>query len=154
MASGDKIRPEGQNKLKQTDLASLTGYQVKRAYVRLHNDFRTSMAPFDLTQRVFSMLSLVCENPGVTQSAVSRELGIERSGTVVIVDHLEARGLISRNRISSDRRAYALHATDAGTALYGKALGAVRAHETRMMQGFSPDDVATLRLLLERIGAT
>jgi len=140
-----------QKKLRNSDLSGLVGYQIKRAYVRIHSDFRQTIAPFDLTQRTFSVLSLVSENPNVSQSAVSRELGIERSGTVVIIDHLETRGLVTRNAVITDKRAYALRVTPAGSALYAQALAAIRDHEARVLDDLSGDEIAQLQSLLGRV---
>ena len=118
----------------------------------IHADFRETLVPFELTQRNFSVLSLICENPGVSQSAVSRELGIERSGTVVIVDQLEDRGLVTRNKLLKDRRAYALKASEKGMEVYAQARAAVLAHEERMLDGLSREEVATLLDLIQRVG--
>lgn len=135
----------------QADLLGLTGYNMKRAYMRIYADFTETLAGFDLRQRTFSVLSLVVGNPEIRQSDIARELGIERSGTVVIVDELESRDLIRRDRVPGDGRAYALSATPDGTALYRRTLAGILAHEDRLMQGFSVAERVALNDLLRRI---
>ncbi|MBZ0128002.1 MAG: MarR family transcriptional regulator [Rhodobacteraceae bacterium] len=124
---------------------------MKRAYMRIYADFTEALAGFDLRQRTFSVLSLVVENPEIRQSDIARELGIERSGTVVIVDELEGRRLIRRADVPGDRRAHALTATRDGIALYRRALAEIAAHEGRLMNGFTASERALLNALLRRI---
>ena len=68
--------------ISQTGLIGLVGYNLKRAYMRMHADFRDTLGQQGFTQRTFSVLSMVCENPEISQSEIARALGIERSGTV------------------------------------------------------------------------
>jgi DNA-binding MarR family transcriptional regulator len=135
----------------QSDLLSLIGYGMKRAYMRISQDFTQTLDVLNLRQRTFSVLSLVVENPDVSQSDIARTLGIERSGTVVIVDELEGRDLIRRDKVPGDRRAYALRATTAGIRLYKTALRRIAEHEDRVLSGLSPAERADLQRLLEHI---
>jgi DNA-binding MarR family transcriptional regulator len=135
----------------QGDLLGLIGYNMKRAYMRIYADFTATLDELDLRQRTFSVLSLVVENPDLSQSDVARTLGIERSGTVVIVDELEGRDLIRRDKVPGDRRAYALHATAAGQALYREALQRIENHEDAMLKNLTAVERNTLRDLLTRI---
>lgn len=135
----------------QTGLIGLVGYNLKRAYMRMHADFRDTLGQQGFTQRTFSVLSMVCENPQISQSEIARALGIERSGTVVIVDELEGKDLIVRDKVTGDRRTYALHATAAGRAAYQTALAAVQAHEARMLGELTLAEREQLRQLLSHI---
>jgi len=135
----------------QDDLLGLVGYNIKRGYMRISADFSETLATLDLRQRTFSVLSLVVANPDINQSDVARSLGIERSGTVVIVDELERRDLIRRDKVAGDRRAYALHASDTGKTVYKQALERIKAHEDKMLINLSHDERDMLRALLARI---
>ncbi|MCA8869334.1 MAG: MarR family transcriptional regulator [Rhodobacteraceae bacterium] len=146
MAVNSSERPTGQR-----DLLGLVGYNMKRAYMRIYQDFSQELLAFDLRQRTFSVLSLVIENPGISQSDIARSLGIERSGTVVIVDELEQRDLIRRSAVKGDKRAYALRVTAAGRKLYALALKKVAAHEERMLENLTAAERVQLNQLLQRI---
>ena len=78
------------------DLESLIGYNLKRAYMIVQNDFRSTLGNDGMAARVFSALSLAVQTPNITQSELARTLGIDRSGLVAIVDELEERGYVSR----------------------------------------------------------
>lgn len=114
-------------------LQHLVGYNLKRAYMRFQSDFRETMGADGLTPRSFSALSLVAETPGITQSELSRILGIERSGLVAIIDELQARGYLERVPVEGDRRAQALTLTRSGASAYAAMLARVRAHEERLL---------------------
>lgn len=135
----------------QSGLLELVGYNMKRAYMRIYQDFTDTLAALDLRQRTFSVLSLVVENPDISQSEVARSLGIERSGTVVIVDELERRDLIHRDKVPGDRRAYALNTTSKGKALYRTALDRIVAHENKMLEGLDPAERKALNQYLQKI---
>jgi len=134
-----------------TDLEELIGYNMKRAYVVLQDDFRATLKQDDLSARVFSALSLVVQFPNITQSALAKTLGIERSGLVSIVDDLESRGYLSRAAVPGDRRVQALVPSQAGTKAYREALRKVCEHEEKMMSHLSANEKETLVALLKRI---
>jgi len=136
-----------------SDLEDLVGYNLKRAYVILHADFRATLEEDDLAPRVFSALSLVVQYPNITQSELARMLGIERSGLVAIVDALETRGYLMRTTVPGDRRVQALVPTSVGAQAYAAAVAAVRAHEDRMLADLTAEEVAQLIALLKKIRA-
>ena len=137
----------------QPQLDGLIGYNIKRAYVVIQADFRAALGDGGLSPRVYSALSLVVQFPQITQSALARHLGIERSGLVAIVDDLEGRGYLARTTVPEDRRVQALVATEAGCAALDAATALVRAHEERLFGQFAPEERAVLLALLRRIRA-
>jgi DNA-binding MarR family transcriptional regulator len=114
-------------------LRRFTGYRLKRAYIAIQADFLATLAEFELRATTFFALSLIVEEPDMTQSQLAAALSIERSGVVLIVDELENRDLIIRNKVPEDRRTYALRATLAGVRMQAQAAGKVVAHEDRML---------------------
>ena len=135
----------------QSRLLDLVGYNMKRAYMCVYQDFTDTLAGLDLRQRSFSVLAMVVENTELSQSDIARALGIERSGTVAIVDELEQKGLLQRLRVPDDRRAYALQATEAGCALFDRALELVREHEDRVLKNLDESEREFLSTVLKKI---
>lgn len=148
-------RPEGklQTELEAeiSDLEGFIGYNLKRAYVIVQNDFRRALGEDGFAPRVFSALSLVVQYPNVTQSGLARMLGIERSGLVSIVDELEKRQLLVRTNVPGDRRVHALVPTDEGKRVYAASWKAVREHENVLLSNLSDDEKSTLVHLLKKI---
>lgn len=133
------------------DLEGLVGYNLKRAYVIVQGDFRRAMGEDGLTARSFTALSLVVQNPEITQSELSRLLGIERSGLVAIVDDLEARKYVSRTTVPGDRRVQALIPLKAGSKAYAETLSKVQAHEQALLASLKESEIKTLMKLLKKV---
>ncbi|SFR12678.1 MarR family winged helix-turn-helix transcriptional regulator [Poseidonocella sedimentorum] len=134
-------------------LETLIGYNLKRAYVIVQADFREALGQDGLGPRAFSALSFVVQFPEITQSALARKLGIERSGLVAIVDDLERRGFLRRTAVPGDRRSHALVATHVGQAALRSAQDAVRAHEAALLAHMTEQEREMLITLLRKIRA-
>jgi DNA-binding MarR family transcriptional regulator len=131
-------------------LPELVGYHLRRAQVHFFADFARTMAEAQITPGQFGVISLIGANPGLTQSALARAVGIERSTMVAVIDALQARGLVERKPSPVDRRSYALVLTDPGRALHDRLVPMVRAHERRLARKLSPEERDTLvRLLIK-----
>ena len=76
-------------------LPQLMGYQLRRAQLRMFTDFAGAMGAVQITTGQFGVLVLIEDNPGSTQSALARAIGIERSTMVAVIDTLERRALVS-----------------------------------------------------------
>ena len=135
------------------DLNGLVGYNLKRAYVIVQADFREILSDDDLSARLFSTLSIVSQNPGISQSYLARKLGIERSGIVAMIDELEARKFVTRKPVPSDRRRQALELTKLGQQAYADAFEKARQHEVDLFSNMTADEQATLVALLQKIRA-
>lgn len=136
-----------------SELESLVGYRLKRAFMRIHEDVRLILEERGLTQRSFSVLSAIAGNPDVQQIDVARALGIERSGTVAIVDQLETAGLISRCVMEKDRRAQALRVTEKGLSLHRETLVALHGYEDALFDGEQETGRERLNAQLARIAS-
>ncbi len=132
-------------------LQRFVGYHLKRAFNVVQVDLTQTLKPYDLRMLTYSALVLIVDNPGLSQSHLADAMDIERPNLVVIVDELEQRELIMRERVPTDRRAYALHATLKGQRLFKKAVDAVTAHEAALFEGIDQDTrdtvVSALRLI-------
>ena len=133
------------------DLEGLIGYNLKRAYVTVSDDFRRALKHDNLSPRLFSALAFVKAHPSLSQSALARQLGIERSGIVAMIDELEGRGYVIRKPVPKDRRRQALQLTPAGEEAYKIALGKVQAHEARLLGGLDAGQREALISILQKI---
>lgn len=132
-------------------LDSLLGYAVRRAQIRIYEDFIPSLAPWGITPPRFSAMVIVSRNPGLKLTQLARIMGIARSGSVSLVDALEALGYIQRLPMPGDRRAFGLALTTKGEADLAAISAAVQAHDDRMAQALTPEDRTVLRGLLTRL---
>ena len=72
----------------------------------------------DLVQLEYALLVFVDDVPGISQQTLSEALGIDRNNVSVIVDKLEARGLLKRSVNGADRRAREVYITPQGKKLW------------------------------------
>ncbi len=143
-------QPAGR-RIVDTTLREFTGYNMKRAFIVMQADVTRSLEPFGLRMVTYSSLCMIGDNPGLSQSQLAGALAIERPNLVVIVDELERRDLISRDRVPTDRRTYALRLTGEGARLLAQATEAVRGHEAKMTAGVSSEEAEVLIAALRRI---
>jgi DNA-binding MarR family transcriptional regulator len=125
---------------------STIGYAVARR-------FREILEPVQLEPREFALLRAVAATEGQTQQAVGERLQIPPSRMVAFVDALEARGLIERRQNPDDRRIRALHLTDEGHELLGRAFALAGAHERDLCAELSDEQREQLLELLEHVAA-
>ena len=98
----------------------------------MFNDFVKAMADVQITPGQFGVITIINSNPGLTQSALARAVGIERSTMVAVVDALEDRGLVERRPSPNDRRSYALVLSEKGKELHRDLEPLIKEHEQRI----------------------
>jgi len=132
-------------------LESLLGYALRRAQVAAFDDFYRATAGYGITPPRFTALVILGANPGLSQTALGRVLGIARSGAMLITDWLEGRGLAERRARPNDGRAWGLHLTRRGEALLGELKRKVRAQDGRRAARLAAAERRLLLRLLDRL---
>jgi DNA-binding MarR family transcriptional regulator len=132
-------------------LDHLLGYQIRRAQTRLFAHFQRRLEQLRITPGQFGLLILIAENPGITQVALARAVGIERATLGEFIDRFEGETLVERRMLLGDRRSYALHLTKKGEAFVDEAVPKVQAHEAEFTDHLTPTERATLLRLLTKL---
>ncbi|MFO7277087.1 MAG: MarR family transcriptional regulator [Pseudomonadota bacterium] len=132
-------------------LNELVGFHIRRAANAFMSDFNETFVDTGVRQILLAILFIVDANPGIYQGQVGRALGIRRANMVALATELEERGLIKRKVPATNRRALSLTLTDRGREVVAACLKKVRAHERRLLSGFTNDERALLIDLLARI---
>ncbi|MBC7986330.1 MAG: MarR family transcriptional regulator [Sphingomonadaceae bacterium] len=122
-----------QGEVRAGHLSGLVGYHVRRASNAMVADFAEQLQDLGIRPTLFAMLSILSENPGINQGLLGRTLGIQRANMVPLVSDLMGRGLIERRDVPGDKRAFALHLTRAGAAMFEQCHDRIAAHEDRML---------------------
>jgi len=134
------------------ELSELLGYSLKRAQLRIFEDFLRCVAPLQLTPAQFSVLLLLDKNPGRNQTEIANTLGILRPNFVAMLDGLESRDLCMRARSTNDRRSHILMLTDRGRAVLARAKKLVATkHEARLNELLGPANRTALLEMLSKI---
>jgi len=134
-------------------LSERLGYVLRRAQIGVFRDFFAAFAPFDIKPGQYSILTIIERNPGLKQTQVCDALGIKRTNFVAMIDELEARGLVKRDEVPTDRRSHALVLTPAGEALMPKLHETSAAHEQRLIAALGQSRHAEMRAALSKLAA-
>ena len=134
-------------------LTQLLGYGLRRAQSAVFADFASTFAEAGeaLTPGEFGLLVLVERNAGLSQTALSPALAIDRSTLVPILNRLQARGFLVRHASPTDGRTHALALTAAGEKALAKFARLVKAHEKRITAGLSAAETRALIELLDKV---
>jgi DNA-binding MarR family transcriptional regulator len=138
--------------LEMGELSELLGYSLKRAQLKIFEDFLRCVAPLQLTPAQFSVLLLLDKKPGRNQTEIANTLGILRPNFVSMLDGLESRDLCARMRSSNDRRSHIVVLTDKGRAVLARAKKLVATkHEARLNELLGPANRVALLEMLSKI---
>lgn len=96
-------------------------------------------------------LVLLGHDPGMTIERLRRALGLSHPGAVRLVDRLVADGLVVRVPSRRDRRAVALHLTEAGAAGCAAILAARQDGLAKALAGLGAEELATFGALAEKV---
>lgn len=132
-------------------LEQLLGYSLRRAQIRVFQDFEAEMNELGLTPGQLGALFLIEANRGLSQSELGIALGIDRSSVVPLIDRMQKRGWVRRAARVSDRRAHALELASAGVALLGRLMPRLEAHEARIAGGLTAAERKRLFELLAKV---
>jgi DNA-binding MarR family transcriptional regulator len=132
-------------------LGELLGFHLRLAQLAMYRDFVSAMETLDLTQKQLATLQLISANPGVSQVDLAATLGTDRATMMGMIDRLDQRGLLVRERSSSDRRRQELSLTGSGAELLIEAKRLLAGHEQDYTSRFSGAELESLMDALRRI---
>lgn len=134
-------------------LEEFLGFYLRLAYESAFQDFSQVLGPDSLKPGNFALLSLIHENPGITQTVLARASGRDKSSVTAGLRQLEDKGLIERTRLEDDRRSYASRVTPEGLVVYQRIAVKARTHMRRLDDIIGADRKPMLVAALKEIVA-
>jgi DNA-binding MarR family transcriptional regulator len=113
--------------------------------------FHEATRGLEITPPRFTALVIVGANPGISQTALGRVLGIARSGAMMLTDWMEDRGLAERRQRPDDGRAWGLHLTARGEKLVARMKRRVLAEDRRRAARLGTGERRILLALLKKL---
>lgn len=112
-----------------------------------------ALKPFDLTATQYNVLRILrgAGNDGIPCREVSERMVNRDPDVTRLLDRLEARGLVARTRLVSDRRVVMARIADAGQRLLVRADPAVSAFLRTAMSRIEPSGMRLLNESLEAL---
>ncbi len=127
------------------------GHLLGRARASLLSGLDTELAPFGLNAMQYAVLKHLAEGAAETAADLCRFMYYDTGSMTRIVDHLEEKGLLRRERCREDRRVVFLRVSPAGRT----QLPRLRAIGTRVLEahlaGFNTAEIETLKRYLGRM---
>jgi len=137
-------------------LAGWVGFNLRMAQAAAFQAFSRLAKEIGTRPGRFATLMLIGRNPGISQTALSRANGRDKSSLTPVLNDLVRRGLISRRRTSTDQRTYRLTLTPAGRRLLAELTRCARAHERNLDRIIGAraqkDFVRTLKRIIAEMG--
>lgn len=133
------------------ELNDIVGFHIRLAHGAVYRHFSETFSDLDLTQKQVSVLWLVGERPGIAQIELGQVLRMDRATTMTIVNRLQERDYLRRERSETDGRKQALYLTEAGANALGKAKLAIGEHENWLKSRFTAEEIDKLVEMLARI---
>lgn len=135
-------------------LEDVLGYQLAQASIRTREVFfRAAGMPLDVRPVEYTILSLIAENPGISQARLAEALAVTAPNITARLAGLEKRGLVTRAASEADRRSQVLGLTPAGAQLASDATSALIEAEASAFPGLSRSEYRLLGELLRKLAA-
>ena len=109
------------------------------------------LQPLGLSRAQWSVLAILSNHEGVSQSQISQELEIEKSTAGRLIDQIEKSGWIERRPIPGDRRLWSIHLTDQARQLLVEIERVIMHAREDMLRGLSEEQQNTLTDLLRTV---
>ncbi len=132
-------------------IKDILGFHIRLAHGACLRHFTETFTDLDLTQKQVSVLWLVDDHPGIAQTDLAQRLRMDRATTMAIINRLQAKHFLRRDRSDKDGRKQALFLEEPGKAMLARAKHAIGEHEAWVKSRFSDKEVRQLIELLSRI---
>lgn len=135
----------------ETDVKPGVAFALSQLGFHAAMRFAEAIEPLGLTPPHVGILRIVGLEPGQSQQALANRLGIAPNRLVALIDELEARELIRRDRPPTDRRVFALRLTADGERMLERLREIGIVHERALTAALTPDEAQELAAQLRRI---
>jgi DNA-binding MarR family transcriptional regulator len=116
------------------------GYLVRRLNQIHQSLFFECCKDFTVTPVQYGLLTTLSEQPGLDQTSLCAEIGVDRTTTADVLRRLEQRGLVKREPSPLDGRQKLARITSKGTRLMHQMYEQMREAQVRFLEPLSPDD--------------
>ncbi len=139
---------------RKRDLDQIVGYQLRRVGSLVTRELAAVFSAVGLAPGQFSILLIVAENPGCTQSQIAVLARLDRSTLALVLARLRLLGFIRRAADAGDRRSNRIHATEKAELAIQTVLPSLARFERRITIEFSATEKQAFLRCLSKIDRT
>jgi DNA-binding MarR family transcriptional regulator len=137
--------------MRSVSYADSLAFLLSQVGARSGQLFARQLADLTVSPREFGVLSNLELVDGQSQQQLADAIGLHRNNMVALIDELEAKGWVRRERNQQDRRASSIRLTPAGARIVRQVSGLIPAVEQDIARSLSAEERATLAALLRRV---
>ena len=126
------------------------GYLVALSHRTLLKNLEARLQRFDLTASQWAPLLAIAHGRCNTVAGCARETGIDAGAMTRMLDRLEGKGLVSRQRSAEDRRVVNVALTPAGKKIATEIPPVISNVLNQHLRGFSQHEFQLIKDLLQR----
>jgi DNA-binding MarR family transcriptional regulator len=126
------------------------GFLIRRANQIAVALFLEETGTLGITNSQYGILLVLKHHPGIDQVSVAKLLGLDRSTTGLVLDKLEAVGLIGRSVGAHDKRRRTLSLTKAGERMLDRLAEPAKRAQAHVLSAFTPQERIELIRLLDK----
>jgi DNA-binding MarR family transcriptional regulator len=130
--NGAPVRESTGDAIDYGPLQEWIGFNLRMAQDASFQAFSRRSKEIGVKPGRFATLTLIGRNPGISQTALSRANGRDKSTLTPLLVDLVRRGLVRRTQAHNDRRSYQLTLTRAGERLLHQLTTCAREHERKL----------------------
>jgi DNA-binding MarR family transcriptional regulator len=130
---------------------SSVGYLLKRAQSLLIDQLEAAVAGSDITATQWVVLMYLRDGLAINASDLCSQLRHDSGALTRVIDQLESRGLVRRERSRADRREVQLRLTDAGIETVASLVPNVVDRFNFALRDFSRAEASELNRLLTKL---
>ena len=127
------------------------GALIKQVFASLARRIDSRMQPLELTAMQWEPVLLLASGRVNTVAALARESHVNCGAMTRMLDRLEEKQLLRRQRSDTDRRVVHLELTEKGRRVARRIRPIVLEELHAHLRDFRPEEIATLIALLERM---
>lgn len=127
------------------------GYLVKRSHALMSESLDVAFAQQDFTFMQWVVLMTVRDGLAVTAATICRDYRHDQGALTRVIDQLETRGLLERQRSTEDRRVVELKLTEQGSKTVESLIPVVVERLNTALDGFTVEEVSELTRLLGKL---
>jgi DNA-binding MarR family transcriptional regulator len=145
------MRDEGRAILQPTDAGLSVGQLMGRARASMLSSLDAELAHFGLSSMQFAVLKHLSEGTAQTSADLCRVMFHDTGAMTRILDRLEHKGLVRRERCREDRRVVFLRVAPNGRALLPRLMTVAGRVIDAHLAGFSATEIEALKTYLGRM---
>ncbi len=132
-------------------IKDILSYKLYTAFQYLTEASQNIYQELGITRANYVTMHFIYENPGVTQARLAELNDKDRNVITKVIDKLEERDYVRRERGSRDRRTYSLYLTENGERIIHQYWPRFIQDEQDLLNKLSPEEQKQFLSMLERL---